>query len=245
MELDILHVQEIAKNVYIGSEDFKSAHGKGHLAKDGFVKKVCDAIKSDLHAKYPHKLLHFPKEPHFQRSVKSMLRASPSAQLKPIKVTLEEKPRAAKGQKRPIVESSSVEDEAFASPSASTSDQVASPVPASSQESSPVTRSTAPLLEENANLRLEVEQVRGEMDVLQAKVDKFMDLFRVRRLPTRGNSGSAETFGPALQAIALEPMATGAAAKHVREVLFSVARHLDMLPDENYRVPQLNLQSLP
>ena len=32
----------------------------------------------------------------------------------------------------------------------------------------------------------------------------------------------------------------GVAAKHVREVLFSMARHLDMLPDGNYRVPQLN-----
>ena len=124
------------------------------------MKKVCDAIKSDLHAKYPDKLLHF--EPHFQRSVQRMLKFSPSTKLEPIKITFEDKPRAARGQKRPIVESSSDEDEAFASPSASTSDQVASPVPASSQESSPVTRSTAPLLEENAALRLEVEQLQGE-----------------------------------------------------------------------------------
>ena len=119
MELDILHVQEIAKNVYTGS-DFKSAHGKGNLAKDGFVKKVCDAIKSDLHAKYPDKLLHFPFEPNFQRSVKRMLKASPSTQVEPINLTMEDKPRAAKGQKRPIVESSSDEDEASAC--ASTSD---------------------------------------------------------------------------------------------------------------------------
>ena len=141
MDVDVLHVQEIAENIYTGA-NFKTDHEKGFLAKDWFAKKVCVAIKSDLQEKYPDKLLHFPFEPNFQRSVKSMLKARPLAQLKPIKVTFEEKPRAAKGQKRPIVESSSEEDEA----SASTSDQVESPVPASSQESSRVTRSTAPLL---------------------------------------------------------------------------------------------------
>ena len=234
--LDSAKIREYAEEIFTGT-DFKAAIRKGHLIESPFVKRVCASIKKDLETKFPDKVVQLPKDSMFQRSIKAALQNG-STKVRPIKLTFEDKPRAARGQKRPIVESSSEEDEA--SPSASTSDQVESPVPGSSQESSPVTRSTAPLLEENAALRLEVEQLRGERDALQAKVDKFMDLFLVRRLPTRGNSGSAETFGPALQAIALEPMATGAAAKHVREVLFSVARHLDMLPDENYRVPQLN-----
>ena len=134
IELDILHVQEIAENVYTGS-NFKSDLQRGNLSKDCFVKKVCGAIKSDLHVKYPDKLLHINNY-NFQRSVKRMLKASPSTQLEPIKVTLEEKPRAAKGQKRSIVESSS--DEETASTSTSPGDQLDSPMPDSSQERGPL-----------------------------------------------------------------------------------------------------------
>ena len=38
IDVDLLHVQEIAANVYTGS-NFETAREKGHLSQDGFVKK--------------------------------------------------------------------------------------------------------------------------------------------------------------------------------------------------------------
>ena len=115
--------------------------------------------------------------------------------------------------------------------------QVESPPPAPG-ESSPGTRSNALLLQRIAALELEVQQERAANAVLEAKVLKYEDLFRVVRKPTRNTSGSAETFTPALQAIALEAMAGGTFAKHVRNVLDALARIMDLCPDpDTHRVP--------
>ena len=117
--------------------------------------------------------------------------------------------------------------------------QMESPPPAA-KESSPGTRSRAPLLKRIAALEQELEKKEAANAALEARVLQFEGLFRIIRKPTRGTSGSAETFSPALQAISLEAMAGGAFADHVRVVLESLARNLEMLPDSGHRVPRTN-----
>ena len=117
--------------------------------------------------------------------------------------------------------------------------QMESPPPATG-ESSPGTRSRAPLLKRIAALEQELEKKEAANAALEARVLQFEGLFRIIRKPTRGTSGSAETFSPALQAISLEAMAGGAFADHVRVVLESLARNLEMLPDSGHRVPRTN-----
>ena len=267
--LDNASVRQYAKGVYTGV-DFQADLRRGHLARDPFVKGVCSAIRADLLEKFPEKVFSFPGKGNFHRTVKAVLQNKPGVQ--PIQLSCVDRPRAAKGQKRQLVDSSSSEEEGASgsgekgnsppsaqeerSPGAQSQSptplpkgrggqgasgcggQVESPPPAA-EDSSPRTRSNAPLQQRIAALELALQQERAEKAVLTARVRQLDDFFLVTRKPTRATgSGSAETFSPALQATALEAMACGTAAKHVRGVFLSLARTMDMIPDpDTHRVP--------